>query len=245
MDQFIKGVDSDHTVYAVIEVQKVKEIAPENLNSTQALYHMNSDNLSTGYNFFVEQEDSENANRFLKAYAKYALKSSILVPQLLAYFRPNYFSREHKADLGYLSLEKQSQLTKSKSLIARRKAFQDDTSAVLRRREILLNENKQAYESASPSVIRRYNSLIALGKEHNVEIIFIKPPRALGVKAIYEALDHPLKVDLSDPVKYPEFYRVEHSFDAGHFTESGAKLFSEVLATELKQLINKKRAQHQ
>jgi hypothetical protein len=73
-------------------------------------------------------------------------------------------------------------------------------------------------------------------KKNDINLIFIVPPRMFFRDRIQVLLKDSLiskhTIDLGDSESYPEFYLSKHSFDAGHFNERGAHLFTKRLAAE-------------
>ena len=67
-------------------------------------------------------------------------------------------------------------------------------------------------------------------------MFFIIPPK-LGnygdVLALSDKLPNGSVIDLGDPNRFPDLWRMENSFDFGHLNIRGSNLFTSYLAVEL------------
>ena len=126
---------------------------------------------------------------------------------------------------------------------ARREAIISDPNMVVRRknesRQMLnASPNNQAY---NPVYLEKIQELLELSEAHNVKLIFYLPPR-LGrdyeqLLPLLKQIPDENKIILADPDLYPEFYRLDKTYDIAHLNYEGAILFSELLAEKLNLLL--------
>ncbi len=130
-------------------------------------------------------------------------------------------------------------------------------AAVARRHEKLLNDPRSIQElkekisrllqqdappeKADAIYLAQVRALQELADAKNVKLIFLMQNLDEDLAAVirtYRQLDHPLKIDLIDPAKYPEWYDLDYSFDGNHMNSKGARLYSAALARSFLELIN-------
>jgi len=75
-----------------------------------------------------------------------------------------------------------------------------------------------------------------------IDIYFILPPRARTTYSfllpIYHALPQERCIELANPIQYPEFYTYENGYNFHHLNLNGAKIYSQILAEKIEQLLN-------
>lgn len=83
---------------------------------------------------------------------------------------------------------------------------------------------------------------IQKANKKNIKIIYILNPvanafdNATEIVALLYSLPPTNRIDLANPLKYPEFYQIENRWDEGHLNASGAKIFSEKLGIAFNEL---------
>lgn len=135
---------------------------------------------------------------------------------------------------GFYSLDEQARLENDTDLINRRYDFLSDTSVLQKQVKDVLEIQRMNFAVPIKN-ITHYQRLIALKTycdNRKIQLYFVLPPRMLDkdVVELFRALPEENKIDLSDPVKYPEFYFADYSYDAGHLNQAGAVKFTEAFA---------------
>lgn len=75
-----------------------------------------------------------------------------------------------------------------------------------------------------------------LAKAKKVKIIFLLNPvkcefhEAADIVALFYSLPEANRIDLANPLTYPEFYQLENRWDEGHLNDAGAKIYTQKLA---------------
>ena len=139
---------------------------------------------------------------------------------------------------GYLSLDREE-------ILGRGAANQrmPATQSELRK---LQDDNTRKYNDnpskLSPTLMAKCQASIDRAASQGCRLIFVLSPRVgksqlAAIYPVFRELPSNHKVDLSDPVEYPEFYSANYSFDRGHLNEAGAQLMSAALAEKLDQLL--------
>lgn len=81
--------------------------------------------------------------------------------------------------------------------------------------------------------LRKLQYLLDKSQAKGVDLIFFIPPRLEtyeGLASIVESLPSDHVIEVFDPVKYPEIYRPDLSFDEIHLNEKGAEIFTRYFA---------------
>ena len=79
-------------------------------------------------------------------------------------------------------------------------------------------------------------------KAKGIELIFILNPikcefhEPSDLVALFYTLPKTNRIDMANPLKYPEFYQIENRWDEGHFNDKGARVYTEKLATAFNEL---------
>lgn len=122
--------------------------------------------------------------------------------------------------------------------LARRATFRADTLAALRR-AVGLRHLYERPSTGGVSLVHLSRLTALLDKAHSrgVRLRFVLPPlwidRGEDLLALVHALPDGAVIDLCHPDSFPQFYRPENMFDAGHLNDRGARLFSMELARAL------------
>jgi len=73
-------------------------------------------------------------------------------------------------------------------------------------------------------------------KERNIQLFFLLNPtkcefhEVADIVALFHSLPAANRIDLANPLKYPELYKVENRWDEGHLNNQGAKIYTKKLA---------------
>ena len=128
----------------------------------------------------------------------------------------------------------------------------------LKRREKLLSDTsilKTRYQGAlkvfnsKPKKLREntflteeLNNLIEYGEKRGVRIVYLLLPKSAeyNYEVAYPSfLKIPAKnkINLADPKKYGDFYKLEYSFDRAHLNKKGANLLTKAIIDEYKEIM--------
>lgn len=126
----------------------------------------------------------------------------------------------------------------NKGLQRRHEELLADTAEIGRRAAaITMVHHRDARPSISAHA-RSLQGLLHLAEERGVRLRFVLPPlwpvKGEDVIALFHSLPRGSCIDLSDPSRYPEFYRLENIFDAGHLNATGSRFFTLRLAEQIK-----------
>ena len=141
--------------------------------------------------------------------------------------------------LGYFPLKEGTNIKEEQR---RRKEFLDDTSILKKRYNEAtkvfnkpldkLNENK--------FLTQQLMDLVEYGEEKGVRIVFLLLPKSPEI--LYEMtypsflkLPEKNRINLADPSKYGDFYKLEYSFDRAHLNKKGANLLTKAIIDEYKE----------
>ena len=144
-------------------------------------------------------------------------------------------------DAGFLSLDRQLTGGGRGVLAARRVEFGVAPRVLTERaRSAVRVLEAPSSWTYSPTLHRAYARVLDLAAEQGVEIVLVLPPRLTArqyrmLLPVFERLPGGNRLDLADPRRWPAFYAPEYSFDAGHLNEAGARLFTEAVATKVRE----------
>ena len=139
---------------------------------------------------------------------------------------------------GFLSLDRQHAM----QLGSASKPTPAKESELLKLRIDDLNKYSVRQTSLSTTLLSKCESAIEQAQSRNCRLIYVLSPRLGGsqlaaVYPVFRKLPDKCKIDLSDPVEYPEFYSEAFSFDKGHLNEAGSQLMSTALVKKLDDLL--------
>ncbi|TKK64937.1 hypothetical protein FC093_21420 [Ilyomonas limi] len=143
---------------------------------------------------------------------------------------------------GYVSLNMQFDLLGGKD-DETRKAFLEHGAAMTKR--MVANYPQHCQEAQSDELTEYIISVANSLKEKGIHVYFVLPPRKMSDMNYLLNQRNVLSksgftvFDLSDPAKYPEFYKVENSYDIAHMNAYGAFLYTKTFATMVKPYLNK------
>lgn len=163
-------------------------------------------------------------------------------PQFSSFFdikpQKKYFGEDEQ---GYLPVEDTRGIG-DEQIEFRRERFNNTIKSLEIRRENLTNEYSLEYDSTWLNPYY-YTFLVDLIEEYankGIHIVYIIPPRAdtfLQEIALLHKLPSDHIIDMGNPIKYPEFYSEEYTFDKSHLNKEGAALFSQKFAKKFKKQI--------
>ncbi|MBX7226783.1 MAG: hypothetical protein K1X55_12195 [Chitinophagales bacterium] len=118
------------------------------------------------------------------------------------------------------------------------------------KRDSLMSKNIAQFEGRTKdkklitAELKKYKEIIDKARKKGINVYVSVPPRARTSYAIlmeiYNALPSDSKVEVADPRKYPELYKVENSYNFHHLNAKGAQIYSEIVAKKIVELEKKK-----
>ncbi len=132
---------------------------------------------------------------------------------------------------GFLPLDDEL----SKENLDRLNEFQKDPKQLERREKNAINDflDDSTNKNLNHSHLNRILNLLKKCEKKRVKLFFVIPPRMndySDVLAIQKKMPENCIIEMANPMKYPEFYNVENSFDIGHLNKQGAAIFTRILA---------------
>ena len=126
----------------------------------------------------------------------------------------------------------------NKGLQRRHEELLADTAEIGRRAAAILKAQHRDPRPSGSAHAQALRGLLRLAEQRGVRLRFVLPPlwpvKDEDVVALVRSLPQERCIDLSDPARYPEFYRLENIFDAGHLNATGSRFFTLRLADQLK-----------
>ncbi len=126
----------------------------------------------------------------------------------------------------------------NKGLQRRHEELLADTAEIGRRAAAILEAHRRDPRPSGSAHAQALQGLLHLAEQRGVRLRFVLPPlwpvKGEDVIALIRSLPRERCIDLSDPDFYPEFYRLENIFDAGHLNATGSRFFTLRLADQLK-----------
>lgn len=148
-----------------------------------------------------------------------------------------------KHNRGYCNLERMLRGKFASEFRARRRYFLEhlpnyQKKWLLTQKAIASEEMKQL----SLQYLQTLRHLVEDSEKQGIRIVFYLPPPLdprtyKELYPIFRRLDTRRRIDLADPRRYPEFYRVENLFDGGHLNNKGAVLLSMELARQFDRIV--------
>ena len=131
---------------------------------------------------------------------------------------------------------KEAQSVKDKGLAERIRLFATDTSVIHEREQAILSYYQDPGKVPYSKVYRdMLENLMALGDERGIKVVFLLMPLSNSREqmSLFYSLPKDRRIDLCDPLRYPELYMARNVFDKGHLNSAGSRLLTMALANEI------------
>lgn len=233
----------DNTKYIFVELGMVQGLANINTATLRSKYYLDYEQYTTAISACKSNKRYKTAWNYTLSYLSRLARMGMIVKSLSFDGQSNYPQALGRHGDGYYGLEEEMEdLGNTDSIFIKRLAhFYSDTTVLTERYERTLKEHKK---NTSPIIAAKANlnqlqKIIEKAAQKGIKIIVIRTPRNPGLTPLYNALNTENKLDMSNPVKYSEFYLAKYSFDVGHFNNAGSRLFTYSLASDFQQLVHK------
>ncbi len=234
LDHFL-DIEQPNTKYIFVELGVIQNLETINRSTLRSTYYMKIKSWWLAAQCTWNNDKPGYTRNYSISYLNQLTKASIVRPALT--FTP----KEHtdilgKQKDGYYSLEAEMAFLGGNNEFSQRlKSFRSDTNILSKS----VSRFNQEYQDLSGYVCQanldRIYQLDRKAASKGIQIFWVKTPRSPGILALYNALDLKHKVDLGNPMLYPELYDAEESFDIGHLSKFGAVKFSHLLVEAFQQ----------
>lgn len=221
-----------------LSLTPIKGLSTTNLFKDRTSYYLNTTTLSLIFREF--SESSIPLHTKIYVYGTY-LSNYLYKVLSLSSFRKitlRNFEKPPKSvsaiwRKGFLALDDDpvdSKTNRNSTFLKEINKFQERTN---RTKKTFLSEVNSNYKKTP-----HYDYIIDIlekAKEKDTKLIFVLPPRLNNysqIRPLANFLPKANVIDLADPLKFPEFYAIDNSFDIGHLNKKGAAIFTERLAEE-------------
>lgn len=243
LDHFLDEC-SDDTQYIFVELGMIADLAGVNRTTLRSKYYLDFQQYKTASLSCFQNNRYETVWNYTMSYLSRVGRMGMLqsmwdfegktnYPQALGHRGNGYYGLEDEmADVG----------TTDSTFIERLAYFYADTTTLTKRYEATLKEYKKnkSFIPAAPANVAQINRLIKKAAQKDIKLILLRQPRNPGLLSLYHAIPDAHKMDMCDPMKYPDFYLAKYSFDVGHFNSAGAELFTRALAADFQDFLNEK-----
>ncbi len=240
-ENFIDDIDSGQVKLAVLELQDLDTLTENNVKTVRSSYW----NRDLGYALDYINDDSFDSLKQRKALRQYItgyLHGLINFSKISA-FRHFRGMQMPKGKDGFHSLDSRMANSKSQGLVKKTLVLQD--SIAVKEHITVAAFPKGSSEVLKANKIHRemLNHLIDKSEKKGIELYFVIPPKLTEYQAVraIEKLMPDRVINLGSSYEYPEFYRVENSFDIEHLNDRGTRMFTDALASRLIELRAKRK----
>jgi len=240
LDRFIDKCN-EKTKYIFVELGMMQNLTDINRGTLRSKYCLDYEQHTAAVSACMSNKRYETAWNYTLSYLSRLARMGMIVKSFTFDDTSDYMASVGERKDGYYGLEDEMKDAGSSdsTFIKRLAHFYADTTSLTKRYESTLKEyktGKSAFNPA-PSNLRQLHQLIQQAEDKGIRLIVIRSPRNPGFLSLYNALDTENKLDMCDPIKYPEFYETKYSFDVGHFNATGAKLFTRALVADFQSLV--------
>ncbi len=215
--------------YLIVEFTPNNIIEIQNRHSARAIYNMDFIRLQYAIRIMLKSRFTENYDylSFLTPFYKRVLLTGVL-NELIdnLYSEPIVpFKGKILAHRGFLTLGNK----KSRRDFLERKDTLKRTSEEIKKLYKLLAESKKLH---NPVYLAYAKKMINLAKKRGIKLLFVLTPRNTDPDTVFTfyMIEPPDRIDLNDPIRFPEFYSEEYSWDMGHLNKKGASVFTKRLS---------------
>jgi len=227
--------------YIFVELGMIQGLADINRVTLRSKYYLDYDQYTTAVNACRSNKNYKTAWNYTLSYLSRIARMGMIVKSLTFNNESDYTASLGRRSDGYYGLEEEmkDKGNTDSTFIKRLNHFFSDTTALTKRYNNTLNEYKKgkSFFQPTPSNLQQLHRLIRQAEEKGIQLVVIRSPRNPGLLSLYNALESKNKLDMCDPVKYPEFYKTAYSFDVGHFNTEGSEIFTRALATDFQSLV--------
>lgn len=233
IEHFIEELGKDKKLkYLTMELQHIVKIKKKDFLTLRSRYFLDYRRMLISTGHYLKQRDFSNARPYFSGFLENETKRGSAPEQIQVIYSENTRAKIRKNDLdkfqGYISSE---DFPKS-----RRSEFLKNTDKLSARKEAIQNEYKLDELKFYSNELIIVQKIIKSCELNDITSIFIKPARRQKSLGLYKQVKVS-KIDLSNPVEYPEFYTLLNTFDFSHLNSSGAKLYSLELAKKFGEII--------
>lgn len=246
-NKFIGRKNKHNIKYAFIELQALDPIGFQNVYTTRKSYWNNTTYFNFATNYINNSNfDIQKKSKYFKIYAGTFAYSFLDFKILNNFFEiNNQLNRNRVGRDGFYPLTKDMNENHVENGPKDwRLFFKADTTVLEKRRtSIIKNINLESDLLHLNTFYLEYlNALIRESEKHEIKLMFILPPRLKSefykeLLPIAKALPQNHIINLSDPIKYKEFYQTKYAFDIAHLNTEGSTIFTTYLANEFRKRI--------
>jgi hypothetical protein len=224
-----------------LELSETREIPSDQLGSARASYWSNTNDLLYVLEYGIRCAPDSIKMRLIKSHSIVYLQNLFSIAQYQGMTdRTDVFdiTEDKLNSKGFVSLDRELEFSNSNSI----KEYLSNLHSDLRNDSSILyyqmNLNKNIRSSkCNYTCDTEFERLMNLRNKCNakgVRLIILMPAAFMtqGLYSLYQRLPNNMKLDLSDPSIYPQWYNYEFRFDRGHLNEAGALNFTQCLALQ-------------
>ena len=235
-DNFLDSEESQNAKIVFLELEEIDTFG-DRLHTQMSSYYVTFPNLifvlkSVFSNYHLPLEVKlDYGYKYLVGFIENSLHLGHFSQSVL---QDDYISERHVGPdkTGFFSLDDDLKDKHTKFLFDRKGELSLDTATI----DVRAKAISKSFNSPSNYVdevhLQRITKLIELSAEQGIHLVLVLEPR-VGTKNVvdlYNAIPSSNKIQLSDPLEFPELYFVANSFDVGHLNLTGSKLHSKMLA---------------
>lgn len=237
--------DVSNIRYALIELTGFDKIEREKRWANRTVYWLNLKDLSYVYSHIAsarwrKDHKPRQITYFLSGYLSKLYSMNRYIEAIREYFEGGkkghreFFAGKERN--GFVSIDSVLPYDTAGQLIARRAEFENNASQLLEERF----QSAQNYFDLSKKNLplnhvhlNKIKQLIKTSADKGIHLIFFVPPKHKNyheIKRLARLIPAEHFIELVDPLKYPELYKYEYTFDKGHLNAEGAEIFSRYFA---------------
>lgn len=246
--------DVSNIRYAIIELTGFAKIKDENRRANRTIYWLSVKDLVYIYAHIAaaQWEKSDKSRQkvyFLSGYLRKLYSIDRYAAEIKRYYEESRKGRREflagKDRDGFVPINDALPYDIAGDLDARRVNFENNTAQILEERLLSARNFTDLSEANLPLNrihLEKIRHLIRVSSEKGVHVVFFVPPKAKNYREIIRLarlIPEEHFIEVVDPVKYPELYEYEYTFDKGHLNAEGAKIFSRYFAAAFKEKLQK------
>ena len=242
LDHFLDECSND-TKYIFLELGMIADLAGVNRTTLRSMYYLDFQQYKTAALSCFQNKRYETVGNYTMSYLSKMGRMGMLQSMWEFEGKTNYSQALGRRGDGYYGLEDEmADVDAADSTFIKRLAyFYADTMTLTKRYEATLKEyqKNKSFRPAASANVAQINRLIEKAKRKGIKLILLRQPRNPGLLSLYQAIPDTHKMDMCDPMKYPDFYLAKYSFDVGHFNSAGAGLFTRALSANFQDFLHK------
>lgn len=245
-EHFLRSNDLRDLELLMVEIQLPQIIDDSNMHVPRSKYFLDYERYLCAVDFsakyYSRPEAIEYIQNFTNSWLEQLFNIGLVRAQLYGILsRIKVGGTVYDERSGFIPLDDE---LPRKSYVKRRDEFLQNINSYEAEFRFGIADRQTTIRDIGTKYLQAHQDLIELGQQQGVRVIFVLLPSGFQLdqqdtQLLYGLLPEGAKIDVGSYEKWPMLYDSNLYFDRGHLNEEGATLLTSILATELRQVLDR------